>query len=746
MDLHTFSQDNFDPKDWINNVFRSQEAQQNRDQYASSLVMRLQLAIQEVNNALEETSQQVVGSLPRVLRDIESLGHEVAVLKNQMNSVRQDIEKVEHNTAASMQTLVKLDTLKGRLVASSQALREADNWTTLSTDIEEVMEGGDIEAIGGKLVALQNCLGILTHVPDYEERVAHLEGLKVRLEALASPHIVAAFTHHNLDESVKYARLLRSLGRVSQLESYYHKCEMGQLGAAWRGGVEGAQLSATPTWLTSFYDRLSLLTSQQVRWCGQVFEGSDPNLLLSRLAASTLASLDPPMNQVIAAAIKQQEEPLLFLVTVKSTGDQFLKDLEGTLGSPKTAHRNATYMSNEDALYESERMVVSGVLKPLQEQVAKLQEYEEAQLLSHLISADIVKSDMTETLRRFREYCSKLTTQAESASQRCLQLTNGWCFPSMVAALTSYIEQFAGRLAQAARHVEKQKASITDDWTVFTTCLNLIQAAGELVMAVDSCEHTLATLFTSAAARITWEATASPFTPTPDLLLTPATITLLRDMITKVVDEDGRVLERSMTECLNQCQNSVEAALQTITSPVSSQLAVLPDLPAWQANPGSSSQLSASFSPQEYITQIGQYLMTLPQHLEPLLVNHTPALNRALQESNTASSSSGRIVSESEISAADFLISSVGQNTCRMYTEAVLRIPQITTTMVTQLTTDIDYICNILEDLGVSSCEPLDKLNTLLKASPEQYWKVAPGNNPRLIAAVRQMRNIPVQS
>lgn len=37
-----------------------------------------------------------------------------------------------------MQTLVKLDTLKGRMVATSQALREADNWTTLSTDIEEV--------------------------------------------------------------------------------------------------------------------------------------------------------------------------------------------------------------------------------------------------------------------------------------------------------------------------------------------------------------------------------------------------------------------------------------------------------------------------------------------------------------------------------------------------------------------------------------------------------------------------------
>lgn len=29
-----------------------------------------------------------------MLRDIESLGHEVSVLKNQMKSVRQDIEKV----------------------------------------------------------------------------------------------------------------------------------------------------------------------------------------------------------------------------------------------------------------------------------------------------------------------------------------------------------------------------------------------------------------------------------------------------------------------------------------------------------------------------------------------------------------------------------------------------------------------------------------------------------------------------
>ncbi|KAG7170047.1 Conserved oligomeric Golgi complex subunit 7-like [Homarus americanus] len=709
MDLTAFSQENFNPKDWINNVFRSQEAQQNRD---------------------------VVGSLPRVLRDIESLGHEVAVLKNQMNSVRQDIEKVEHNTAASMQTLVKLDSLKGRLVASSQALREADNWTTLSTDIEEVMDSGDLDAIASKLVALQNCLGILTHVPDYEERVAHLEGLKVRLEALASPHIVAAFTQHNLDESVKYARLLRSLGRVSQLESYYHKCEIGQLGTAWRGGVEGSHLGGPPMWLTSFYDKIALLTSQQVRWCGQVFEGSDANLLLSQLVASTLTSLDPTVSRVISAAAKQQEEPLAFLISVKTASDQFLRDIESTLGTAKPG---------QETYFQSQRIVVQAVYSPLQDQVMKYQEYEEALMLSHLISADIVKADMAETLRRLREYCSKLSNQADVAAERCLQLTSGWTFPALTAALTTYIEQFTSRLTQAARHVEKQKASITDDWTVFTTCLNLMQAAGELVMAVDSMEHSLATMFTNAAAKFTWEPT-TPFIATPDLLLSTQAVTQLKKLVVKVIDEDGRLLENSMTESQAQCQNTVEAALHTIMNPISSLLIVLPDLPAWNSRQGTSSHLSFSFSPQEYITQIGQYLMTLPQHLEPLLVNHSPALNRALQEANTSCSAGGRVVSESEISAADFLINSVGQNTCKLYTDAILKIPDISTSMITQLTTDIDYICNILEDLGVSTCEPLDKLNTLLKAPADKYWKVAPGNNPRLIAAVRQMRNIPVQS
>ncbi|KAF2360873.1 Conserved oligomeric Golgi complex subunit 7 [Trinorchestia longiramus] len=104
-----------------------------------------------------------------------------------------------------------------------------------------------------------------------------------------------------------------------------------------------------------------------------------------------------------------------------------------------------------------------------------------------------------------------------------------------------------------------------------------------------------------------------------------------------------------------------------------------------------------------------------------------------------------RAVSESEVSAADFLIGRVALNTCTMFADAVLRIPLLHQHAHAQLITDIEYICNILEDLGVGSCRPLDHLLALLKAAPREFSSVSErleGAPIRMIAAVRQMRDI----
>ena len=56
-------------------------------------------------------------------------------------------EQVERETGQSMQTLVELDAIKGRMQSSLEALQETDNWTTLSADVEQVFASQDITMV-----------------------------------------------------------------------------------------------------------------------------------------------------------------------------------------------------------------------------------------------------------------------------------------------------------------------------------------------------------------------------------------------------------------------------------------------------------------------------------------------------------------------------------------------------------------------------------------------------------------------
>ena len=54
MDFSKFLDDDFDVKDWVNGAFKMQKDVPGKaDAHAATLVMKLQLFIQEVNNAIE---------------------------------------------------------------------------------------------------------------------------------------------------------------------------------------------------------------------------------------------------------------------------------------------------------------------------------------------------------------------------------------------------------------------------------------------------------------------------------------------------------------------------------------------------------------------------------------------------------------------------------------------------------------------------------------------------------------------
>ena len=104
-----------------------------------------------------------------------------------------------------------------------------------------------------------------------------------------------------------------------------------------------------------------------------------------------------------------------------------------------------------------------------------------------------------------------------------------------------------------------------------------------------------------------------------------------------------------------------------------------------------------SFAPQEYITKIGQYLMTLPQHLEPYMTHDNHGLSRALQERvfpyctgvATITSKVGDATDFQQNTPADYLLSCISRATCQFYLEAILKIPVVSANAAKQLYTDI---------------------------------------------------------
>lgn len=135
---------------------------------------------------------------------------------------------------------------------------------------------------------MQKSLVMLANVVDYEDKKLQLEGLKNRLEAIASPRLVQAFTAANLgkfveinsfhftrqdiscimllclEQSKTYVDIFGKMERLPQLLKYYHNCLKVSLGQEWRRTIELAQDENVTYWLRIYYDKLLSSWHEQV--------------------------------------------------------------------------------------------------------------------------------------------------------------------------------------------------------------------------------------------------------------------------------------------------------------------------------------------------------------------------------------------------------------------------------------------------------------------------------------------------
>ncbi|XP_048869463.1 conserved oligomeric Golgi complex subunit 7 isoform X2 [Brienomyrus brachyistius] len=637
MDFSKFLDDDFDVKDWVNGAFKmvQKDAPGKADGHAATLVMKLQLFIQEVNNSIEESSNQALQNMPRVLRDVESLKQEASFLKEQMVMVKEDIRKFEQDTVQSMQVLVEIDQVKSRMQLAAEALQEADKWSTLSADIEETFKTQDLAVISSKLTSMQSSLAMLVDTPDYSEKCVHLEALKNRLEALASPQIVATFSSQSVEQAKLFVKVFTEIDRMPQLLAYYYKCHKVQLVSVWQDLCQ-SELRLNKQ-LSEFYDTLLSAWHTQLQWSTQVFK--NPYEVVTVLLVQTLGAMVPSIPVCLSTAMDQtpHEDKLETLLELYQTAATFGRNLESAM-LPHLGESNPLKVSElVTALYDP--------FKAFQLQYAQL---EEANLLIQISAVPLERGELIDCVQGLSHSVGKLFSLAGSAVERCVRLTDGLAVCGLLKALKALFSKYVSDFSITLQSIRKKckledsgnAAVFQEDWTAFQNCVRIIATCGELLRQCGAYEQQLANRILASAGKYLSdsysprsltgiqeagpaERKASPRNPWLEynylLKGNAAEYASLMEMLYNLKEKgtgNSSLLAEPRAALTRLNQQANQLAFDSVFLQIKHQLCLVSRVES-RSSSGMGESLTEdlptfSLSPLEYITNIGQYIISSP--------------------------------------------------------------------------------------------------------------------------------------
>lgn len=733
-DLQAFSNDNFDAVEWINNTFRSVDSEANKETIASNMAFKLQLFVQEVNNSLEETAQQMLHNLPKVMREAEPFQQEAIQLNNQIKAVK---DKLDYESSGAMKNLIAIDTVKTRMEETCKALQEADNWTTLSSDVEDVFKTGDTHIIAHKLIGMQKSLEILVDVPDYEQRIKHLEELKDRFESMIEIATVRAFTLQSNETAHIYVKMFKDLKRIANLKRYYHNCIKTQLINEWGRIIQIDPEEDVLDWLNSFYDFMLSTWHSQSNFCTQIMFHNDIDSTLDLLCdifIEVLNNLNPNFLSSIIKLLNQQtnyHECLNILIETRQIIERFAKSIELSINNT----------GNHRLLQKVQVNLFAEILYlPFRDLIERYEGIETKALLSDL---ETVKS-----ISQPSESLNKAFLYAKEAEKRCHQLSYSVAFPILFNILEKYfndlIQHFQSRIDHLrSKSLSSENKSSIPDWSLFQLSLFNLQASGEFTLQLESFRQQLFASIKDVQKKIPtlYGPNSSPFQRYHQLILSPSMKSQFLELKNICFEDDtSPILSRIHSRCKEVCCLSANVVLEVALSYIQvhlDEVANIASMSDEKSIPYEEDMHPFSLSPQEYITQVGQYLLTIPQHIEPFIIQENNAFKIALSNSELKSTNKNMISTENN--AAEFLLDCITQGTIDAFISRILKMKKLNAISKQQLVTDIGYLNDVLDDLGLSPGEDLQKLHSLLKASPEQLKTIAKESNSMLVKGIQHL-------
>ncbi|OMO94890.1 Oligomeric Golgi complex component [Corchorus capsularis] len=751
LDLGPYSDEKFDPKKWINSACKNRHPQDSLDKHMVDLEMKLQMISEEIAASLEEQSASALLRVPRATRDVLRLRDDAVSLRNSVAGILDKLKKAEGSSAESIAALAEVDTVKQRMEAAYETLQDAAGLTQLSATVEDVFASGDLPRAAETLADMRHCLSAVGEVAEFANIRKQLEVLEDRLDKMVQPRLTDALSNCKVDIAQDLRGILIRIGRFKSLELHYTKVHLKPIKQLWddfeskqrasrlandkseveriSSGNEYQSSSMTvsfSSWLPSFYDELLLYLEQEWKWCMVAFP-DDYKALVPKLLMETMAAIGSTFISRINLATGE------VVPETKALAKGILDILSGDLqkGSKiQTRHLEALielhnmtgiFARNIQHLFsESDLRVLMDTLKavyfPYESFKQRYGQMERAILSSEITGVDLRGAvtrgvgaqgiELSETVRRMEESIPQVIVLLEAAVERCISFTGGSEADELILALDDIMLQYISTLQETLKSLravcgvdhkemgldKKEGAqnsrkvdlvSNEEEWSIVQGALQILTVADCLTSRSSVFEASLrATL-----ARLS---------------------TIDDDNFTVVQSKDPRfhALPLASQRVAAFAETVNELVYDVLISKVRQRLSDVSRLPIWSALEEQSAHPLPTFSayPQQYVLSVGEYLLTLPQQLEPL------AEGIPSSDANN---------DEAQFFATEWMFK-VAEGATALYMEQLRSIQYITDRGAQQLSVDIEYLSNVLSALSMPTPPVLATFQTCLGTPRDQ--------------------------
>jgi len=273
----------------------------------------LESACQDTSAQVERAIEDVSRAVPRLTFDLQLMRENVILLRFTLDSIRKrSLEATAHNeTSQVMRRLKVLDTIKTRMEAARDVLREAEAWSTLESEVTALVQEQAYVKAAERLAEASKSMVVFEHTPEYETRRSLMVSLQNGLEAGLSASLVAAINARDVKACKNYYGIFGQIQRETEFRNYYFGSRRAHLLREWQSArlsdcltpnlpeLPAPSLSAPPTtfsnYLPTFYNNLANTINDERSYIPAIFP--DPLDTLCSFLQTTLDSLVPSFPQ-----------------------------------------------------------------------------------------------------------------------------------------------------------------------------------------------------------------------------------------------------------------------------------------------------------------------------------------------------------------------------------------------------------------------------------------------------------------